>query len=171
MEIDWSEAPGWATKYGCAGSRGIRVWYNLEKYQHADGMSNEFRFARDGTYSLHQVTLIQSRPKAPEVEWDKDLPDIGAERQYYNSEMNEVRECTVIAHRHGCAVVEDQDGQTYEAVPPNSFIRTKEQRQREELAEFVGDLLTAAGWEPDIRDAGDLADAILSRYNLGPKDA
>lgn len=115
---------------------------------------------------LDCATDFRLRPKAPEVEWDKDLPDIGAEKQYYNSEMNEVRECTVIAHRHGCAVVEDQDGQTYEAVPPNSFIRTKEQRQRDALEKLldsnrfvrggfssrpdvVADAIIDAGWKKD----------------------
>lgn len=98
----------------------------------------------------------------PEVEWDKDLPDIGAEKQYYSSDMNEVRECVAIAHRHGCAVVEDQDGQSYEAVPPNNFIRTKEQRQRDELI--------AAIPHPGFNTKEDIADAILSRYNMEPKD-
>ncbi len=102
---------------------------------------------------------IIPRPQKPEVEWDKDLPDVGAEKQYYNSEMNEVRECVVIAHRHGCAVVEDQDGQSYEAVPPNNFVRTKEQQDRDELLKVMGQPST-------LLDMGAIADAILSRYNL-----
>jgi hypothetical protein len=106
--------------------------------------------------------------KAQEVEWVGGLPPVGAVCEVKGAVENWAK-CKIVGHHNGKAVffcdhwVSESD---YDALPASEFrpIRTKkQQRQREELAALCDDYIKRDYY------GHNLADAILSKYNLEPK--
>ena len=110
--------------------------------------------------------FIPRPAKAPEVEWDgSGLPPAGCECEVRGDSDNWYK-CKIIGH-HGSRAVFFCDHWTpdsdYNASPASEFrpIRTKEQRQRDDLIAIIP--------HPGFSTKEEIAEAILSNYNLEPK--
>lgn len=175
MNIDWSKAPEGATHYREPGGMYYggfykqspegwfffvdASWEHMETPDKSDSNPLIPRPTKPAAPEYPRIAIMVNPYEAP-LHYGEEA--IGKEIEVIEWLPDE--SCYVVRFDWGLGVLHDSmvDFGLYD-------IRTAEQRQMDELTNFLGDLLTAAGWEPDMRDAGDLADAILSRYSLEPK--
>ena len=177
-EIDWSEAPAWATSFGFAGTSKVPVWYNLKQYQPVSGVQANlvFSFGERVNWSLCDIELIEYRPTKPDehndsTEWVDGFPPVG-ERCEVSVLKQPHKEVEIQAYRNGKVWMFGATiGHIVECLSVCAFrpIKTPEQRMREELSELVA--------ESSLNILGDngeatrsIADAILSKYNLTEKE-
>lgn len=72
QNINWSEAPEWATKRGAVMSAGnyVLVWFNDEQYQYACGSGPYRLWSLDGAsynYRAEEFFWVEDRPYTPPV--------------------------------------------------------------------------------------------------------
>lgn len=168
-DIDWAKAPEGATHYDptdrCEDSQWMmkvseRAWcfYDGDDWESID-------------YSEVAHQLCEYIPRPTKQEWEGGLPPVGWEGEYtkpsgFVGRTCVWRWCVVVAHDLGGALIRtDKDKYHLLTVPEYEFrpLKSQQERQREDLALLC-----------DMYIRGDeyghnLADAILSRYNLEPK--
>jgi len=173
-EIDWSEAPAWATSFGFAGTSKVPVWYNLKQYQPVSGVQANlvFSFGERVNWSLCDIELIEYRPTKPDehndsTEWVDGLPPVGEECEiiFHDDDHPSWFEIEFCGMAKGKPVIHDlQLDKTYVSDSKNYEFRptqTPEQRMWEELFRLVTE-------NYDLPE--NVTNAILSKYNLTEKE-
>lgn len=157
-----SVAPEGATHYAKSGN-----WWKLGE----NGWSL-FKSGRWVEIPSFPLLAIERPPeKLQAVEWDgTGLPPVGCECEVKAWAASWFT-CAVLAHDGEsvvCRMGDDYPNSAYDGFTDAEFrpIRTKEQRERDDLIEVI------RGTKVMVKGSGEsaISDAILSHYNLEPKD-
>jgi hypothetical protein len=103
-EIDFNNAPSWATGYGLRqGAFGIEeVWFNAEQYQplHGDKRYGPYPFGGGTGPHMHNETMgnIKFQQHRPEPWSGEGLPPVGTACEVYNTDLAspEFERCTIL---------------------------------------------------------------------------
>jgi len=135
--------------------------------------SKKVRFYGNVDESIEDSCIPRPPKKAQEAEWDgSGLPPVGVEcellrgKEWVPVEITGKGKRVTVFRRlcnAGLEEITEADATEFRT------IRTKQQRQREELKAFLSESVCSSNGMNKHQIMGDLTDAILSKYNLTEK--